>query len=264
MSSRAPGLSRLLANLDGPPTSLWVPPALRSVRGIEALESLESLAVPASIRLGPVARLPRLKSLIVEGPLRSGRRVRLAPLAAAPALESLMLHDLAARIDDVAALAAIPAFRALELHCTACPDLRPLVGSGLQRLVLDGARDVRARALAGLGVEQLDLWGCGLADIEVLSTMPRLRELWLPGNRVPSLRPLLHLGAGARVFLDDDVDPALHRREIADLEARGVWLMIARDPGDHGLHPSWWGGGAPALDPTERCVVRHRTADAAP
>ena len=261
----APRLARLLAELDAPPTRLSIPPEIWSVRGIEAVETLEFLSVTPSVALEPVALLPRLKSLAIEGRQRRVRRIRLGPLATAPALESLILYNLTAKVEDVAALAAIPTLRVLEVNSAPCPDLRPLATSALRRLELDSASEVRPSVLTGLRVEQLDLWGCGFADIEVLATMPRLREVWLQGNEVPTLRPLLHLTAGARVFLDDSVDPDRHRQDIAALEARGVWLMFASDPSDHGVHPSWWDGGAPPLAAQEqRCPIRYMTPGDAP
>jgi hypothetical protein len=254
----APRLARALREAGEDPERLYLGRTeARSVRGVEAVQSLVELSVPATADLRRVSRLPLLRELTIEG--TPDARVQLADLAGAPALELLRLYHLDARCVGAEALAASPSLRVLEVVSSRAPDLRPFRGTALRRLELDGVRGLRPAALAGLGVAELDLWGCGLSDIEVLASMPNLREVWLHGNAVPSLLPLSGLGPGARVVLDGRFDPDAHRPEIEALEARGAWIAVVDDPHAHGIVPSWWGDGARWVDPDGRAPIRYVT-----
>jgi hypothetical protein len=233
-------------------TKLFVGSDSRSVRGIEALTALEHVDVPTGVRLHPIARLPHLRVLHVRGPLspwalRSplrDRTTRLGPLAAASALEELHLHD--ARVLELGALAASTSLRVVELSFLRSPNLAPLARLPLRRLVLDAVEGVRLNQVRGLGVEQLDVWGCTHDGLEALATMPNLREVWVFGagyrNHLTAgaLDHLTHLQAGARIVLDGRFDPDQHRAALALLEARGVVVWAGHDPHENGVHPSWW------------------------
>lgn len=185
---------------------------------------------------------PACTSLFVGPGLRSLRGID-----ALSSLEELVLLS-QARLDPVARL---PALRALELSYVDCPDLRPIAGLRLERLVLDGVRGVRLRDLVGLRVERLDLWGCTVDTLAPLATMPDLREVWVyrPHGVGPArLAHLAHLGAGARIVLDGSFDPDAERAHLAALEARGAWIFAGDDPHGNGVHPSWWGDRAPTPD----------------
>lgn len=191
------------------------------------------------------AASPRPPPYATRTPIRD-RTVRLGPLARAPALREL--HVQGARVFETEALPDIQTLRVVEFSFMKSPDLKPLPRLPLRRLVLDDVSGVRLGDLEGLTVEELDLWGCELADLGPLSTMPNLREVWIHGDhwwrvRSParSLGPLMHLGKGARIVLDEHFDPERHREQIATLEARGAWIFAGRDPHEYGVHPSWWG-----------------------
>ena len=274
----APGLAATLARVGPEPTDLHLR-GLRSVRGIEHVRTLEMLDMPVSGDLRRIARLPHLRQLCLSG-VGTRRPVDLSPLAEAPALEALRLDAIEAPVVGLEALAQVGTLEVLDVHESRCPDLRPLVGHGLRRIELDGAQRVKPGWLEGLDVEELDLWMTGLRDLEVLATLPRIRELWLVGNPwgnagmavgrgrvrpLPSLAPLLALGTLERVVLDGNVDPERHRGAIEALEARGVWVAITSSPEEHGIVPGWWSTeGADLVDDRYRAPLRHVSPGAWP
>ncbi len=243
----APGVRAALRGLDGP-TELGLY-GVRSLRGLETAPTLEALTVPPA-RLDPVARLPRLRRLFVVG---RGEDVDLRPLAACRALDDLGLHGVRARHAE--ALDGLTALRTVLIAFTRSPRLDGLARLPLRRLELDDVTGVRPWELRGLPVEELDLWGCGITDLDVLATMPNLREVWLNGNRVESLAPLLHVRPGGRIVLDHRFEPARHRAALDALEARGVGVLAAHDPEGVGVWPGW-STAAPFRDTDAREVYR--------
>lgn len=241
----APGVRRFVEREGAGATALDLDPTHRSARGVEALAALERVSLGSGVRLGPVARLPRLRELHVFGPSWAARdrAVDLGPLAGAPRLESLHVSD--ARIRGFEAVAHLPSLRDVELRHLRCPDLRPLARLPLRRLVLDGVSGVRLDPLRGLAIEQLDLWGCPDADgLEALATMPNLREVWVfrcGRGADAALELLTGIRDGGSVVLDGGFDPDRHRGALRALESRGVRVFAGNEPHENGVHPSWWG-----------------------
>ena len=193
---------------------------IRDLAGLERAVGLKDLDLGFNplADLGPLAALPRLESLNLDGAVldlqmlasltalkrlsvRSNVLDDLQPLAALAGLTELDAGD--NRIADLSPLAGLPRLTVLRADRNRIADLWPLASlAGLEALELGANRVRDLQPLAGLTqLRSLRLAGNGLAELYPLAGLDGLRDLGLAGNAVESVRALADLGGLRRLDL---------------------------------------------------------------
>jgi Leucine-rich repeat (LRR) protein len=163
--------------------------------------------------LGPLRRLARLRSLILE------QVADLAPLAGLSELGTLFIGDAAEC--DLTPLGSLTALQ--SLHLQAATDLAPVAKLGpLRALVLDQTTVSDLRPLAHLSaLQSLAVLGSPVSDLTPLAHLSALQELAVPHTQVSDLTPLARLSALRSVDLSttpvSDLTPLAHLSALQEL-----------------------------------------------
>ena len=215
---------------------------IRDLVGLERAVGLKDLDLGFNplADLGPLAALPRLESLNLDGAvldlqmltsLRTLKRLSvrnnviddLQPLAALVGLTELDAGD--NRIADLSPLTGLTRLTVLRADRNHIADLWPLASlAGLEALELGANRVRDLQPLAGLTqLRSLRLEGNGLAELYPLAWLDGLRDLGLAGNAVESVRALADLGGLRRLDLRGNAV-----EDLRPLSALGslVWVHV--------------------------------------
>jgi Leucine-rich repeat (LRR) protein len=187
---------------------------------------------PPSVSLAGLECLSRLTSFNVEHhPVAD-----LWPLGALSELQWLVLFSSA--LTDISSLPPLPSLTALSLGQNKISDFSSLANApNLEELHVDILRieDLHVLPLASLPhLRKLDLTGNRISDASLLPRIaPALVELYLNGNPVTDLAPMLELKQLTHLELWNSVDCVAQATNIATLVARGITLVTNCPVGDN-------------------------------
>lgn len=236
-------------------TVRWTPARLRGLLdGRESLEHLELMLTEIGRSDGTLrqllTRVPQLRSLSIQGPLRASDLADLTLLEQLSELRLTLNDDPNLDAQALAPLGRLPLRRLRLAGYPAQLDLGELAG--------------------GRQLEVIELNGYAPTDADLLrlSNLPRLRALWLRSLRSPSAEGLLHLAGAERlgwlrldVLRQTPIGPLLtlaRRLDVLELTDRSLSARLrqqpppalVRTPGQTvttELNEPWLGQGKPFL-----------------
>lgn len=174
-------------------------------------------------------------ALNLTGLYLPGQQVRdLTPLSNLYALTSLSLDG--NEIEDVCPLRSLWNLERLDLSHNGITSIDCLAGlTEINSLVLDGNRISDVTAVAHMPLEWLRLADNDIADLSPLADQKRLRHLWIPNNKIISLRPLhaVHSLDSIMIYsspLDEESLQWLKRIEKMGVRVNRLLEQLETDP----------------------------------